>query len=305
MALTNFPNGVSSFGMPLIGMTTGSIFFVHHTGSNGNSGTDRDNPFSTIDYAIGQCTNNKGDIIFVMPGHTEAITGASEINLDVAGVSLIGLGSGLDMPQVDYTHASGEVSISAANVTIQNMNFHANITDVLIGIEVAAAGDNFTIRGCRFDVEAANTDEFVSSIDIVAGANFGLIEDCFFDMAVGGAVAAIHLNGACTDLTILRNNIKGDYSTACITGSTTLSTNIDIGYNVMLNGIGSDIGEEPCIELVTDSDGTIYNNYCGCNLTTKAAAIVSTKSLLFENYYNEDVSGAGTGGIIGTASGND
>ena len=78
MGLTNFPNGISSFGVPVLGggaiTTTGSIFFVDSvTGSNGNSGADSDHPFATIDYAIGKCTANKGDHILVMPGHNEAI----------------------------------------------------------------------------------------------------------------------------------------------------------------------------------------------------------------------------------------
>jgi len=306
MALTNFPNGASSFGMPLIGLTTGNVFFVHNaSGSNSNTGTDADNPFADIDYAIGQCTASNGDIIFAMPGHYEAVIGASDILFDVAGVTLIGLGSGTDMPQIDYTLAAGEVHISATSVTIQNINFHANVTDVLIGIETAATADNFTIRGCKFDVETTTTDEFTYCIDIVAGCNFGLIEDCFFDMGLGGATGAIHLNGTSTDLTVLGNSIKGDYGTACIVGSTGASTNIDIGNNILVNGSGTNLNGEPCIELNGNSTGSIWNNYVVCNVGTVAASIVSALSLLYENYYNEDISSSGTGVVVGTASGDD
>ena len=100
MGLTKFPNGISSMGMPVIGgaySTTGSVFFVDsNTGSNGNSGADKDHPFADIDYAIGRCTASKGDIIFVMPGHSE--TAATQITCDVAGVSIIGLGRGGNNP---------------------------------------------------------------------------------------------------------------------------------------------------------------------------------------------------------------
>jgi hypothetical protein len=51
MGTTNFPGGVTSFGVPVLGggyavpATTGNYFFVDsNTGSNGNSGKDKDHP---------------------------------------------------------------------------------------------------------------------------------------------------------------------------------------------------------------------------------------------------------------------
>lgn len=56
-------------------LTTGSIFFVHSgTGVNAlGGGRNPDAPLATLDYAIGLCTANKGDMIFVMPGHAETL----------------------------------------------------------------------------------------------------------------------------------------------------------------------------------------------------------------------------------------
>ena len=48
--------------------------------------------------------------------------------------------------------------------------------------------------------------------------------------------------------------------------------------------------------------GILELNRIVCNIATKAASIVADKCMLFENYYNEDVGGGATGGIIGTAS---
>ena len=107
-------------------------------------------------------------------------------------------------------------------------------------------------------------------------------------------------------LTIRGNVMRGDYSIGNIIGSTTLSTNLDIDGNLLENGDGSNLNAQPCIDLVgVSSTGTIRNNYLVCNLSTKGAAIVAANCLLFENYYNEDVSSSGTGGIIGTASADD
>jgi len=61
MGLTQFPNGISSFGIPVIGgsqipVTTGTYFFVDDSGSNANDGLDPDHPVATIEYAFGLCT---------------------------------------------------------------------------------------------------------------------------------------------------------------------------------------------------------------------------------------------------------
>ena len=299
MSVTNFPNGVSSFGMPMIGMTTGSVFFVDDSGSNGNSGADADNPFADIDYAIGRCTASKGDVIFVMPGHYEAITGAAAIDADVAGISIIGLGRGLDQPQISFGHADAGFVIGAASVWIENINFQAAITGVLLGVSVEAAGDNFTIKNCRFDVATTTTDEFMSAIETAAGANNGVVEGCYIDMGLGGATQAVHLNGTSSGHQILNNHIMGAYSTANIAGSTGASTLIDIGYNILTNGSGTTLTTEPNIELNGNSTGNIYNNYCTCNEASDDTVIVADYALLYENYYNETISSAGTGVVFG------
>jgi hypothetical protein len=60
MPYTNFPKGITSFGVPVIGSgqiptTTGSYFFVDsNTGASGNDGSSPQNAISTIDAAVGR-----------------------------------------------------------------------------------------------------------------------------------------------------------------------------------------------------------------------------------------------------------
>ncbi len=67
MGLTAFPNGISSMGVPVVGPTTGNVFFVDSgSGTRADDtshGRDSTKPFSTVDFAIGQCTASNGDII--------------------------------------------------------------------------------------------------------------------------------------------------------------------------------------------------------------------------------------------------
>jgi hypothetical protein len=92
MALTtNFPNGFASGvtirGVPIIQTNPGKVFWVYNGtalqqgqrgGSNGNRGT-YDSPFASILGALANCVANRGDIIFVKPGHAETITTAAQL----------------------------------------------------------------------------------------------------------------------------------------------------------------------------------------------------------------------------------
>lgn len=258
--------------------------------------------FSTIDAAIGQCTANAGDVILVAPGHSETITG-TDITVDVAGVSVIGMGEGSLMPRIHHNHANAEISIAADNVTWQGIRHSADVTGVLIGIEIEDGVDHTTIRGCVFDTVADTTDEFIAAIHLVNDNTRTVIEGNICHQGLAGALAFVHMD-ADTAYTIIRGNyVTGDYSTACIVGDTTLSTNILIEDNLLVQGIGGNIGTEPGIELLTGTTGIIRRNDIVCNLATKAASIVADQCFYFENYYNEDVTG--TGGLIGTASADD
>ena len=132
--------------------------------------------------------------------------------------------------------------------------------------------------------------------------------DCQFRMGAAGAISAIYLDHDADYCRIIGNEVFGDYSTACIVSDTAASDHIIIQGNFLFNGtIGGNAGlnSEPCIELFPTTTGIIANNYCCCNLATMAASIVADDCYLFQNYYNEDESGAATGGVIGTASADD
>ncbi len=67
MSISNYPNGFASGlnvrGIPVLNTYGGDVYWVHSgTGSNGNKGSF-DRPFSTIDYAVGRCTADQGDIL--------------------------------------------------------------------------------------------------------------------------------------------------------------------------------------------------------------------------------------------------
>jgi len=84
--------GYSGYGLQLVQAalnTTGNIFYVDSGNSSAvdysGAGTSKTKPFKTVDYAIGQCTANNGDVIIVMPGHAESYTAADRVRCRCSG----------------------------------------------------------------------------------------------------------------------------------------------------------------------------------------------------------------------------
>lgn len=304
MGVTKFPKGISGRGgVEIMGNTrsdiaVGNVFWVdsgHADASDSTDwGTDITQPFATLDYAVGRCTASNGDVIYVLPGHAENIAAADGVDFDVAGISVIGVGSGTDRPTFTYTAGAGEISVGADNVLIENIVFNASVDSVLIGIDIEDGVDYCTIRNCQFGVDTVTTDEFDISIRLTNNNTGCVIENCIFDMDIADAVAAIKLD-ADTDRTIIRNCVFwGDYSTACIQGDTTLSRELLIQGNILSNGDTDDINAQPVIELLTGTTGIISDNYIMCNVASDDASVVGDKMVHFNNWYSETID-AGVG----------
>lgn len=85
MVTTNFPDGVSSFGVPLIGglggiPLTGNWYFLDPAnGSNGNDGLSPQTAFSTLAFAYSKTRDGKNDVIVLIgDGSTAATARLSE-----------------------------------------------------------------------------------------------------------------------------------------------------------------------------------------------------------------------------------
>jgi hypothetical protein len=254
MPVSNFPNGfadgISVRGLPLLSAYPGKVFWVSSSGgSDGNKGTF-DRPFGTIDYAVGQCTAGRGDIIAVKAGHTETVTAAGGLALDVAGIALVGLGTGSSRPTVNFTTAVGaDMNVDAANITIVNFLFTGGI-DALTGpIDVNAA--DFALLNSEWrDVTGQATDVIVAD----ANADRLLIDGWYHNgAAAAGGASAIALTGM--DNPEIRNfKIVGNFSTSAIDCRTTAVVDLDIHDGYIWTKNAADL----CIkDTITGSTGKI------------------------------------------------
>jgi hypothetical protein len=231
--LNTYPNGINNLlirNIPVTMAHPGKIFWVDGSsttpvdgavgGQDGNPGTFT-RPFATIDYAIGNCVASRGDIIMVKPGHTETISAAGGVTMDVAGVAILGLGQGSLRPTINFTATDSTFLMSAANCLIHNLLFTGGIDAVVSPIVVSAA-DN-VINQCELrDVTGQMTDGILTT----AGATrLKILNHVHDGAAAAGTNAGIAIVGG-DGIEITIDKMDGNFAVGGIDVRTTATTDL-------------------------------------------------------------------------------
>lgn len=308
MPMSNYPNGFANGlaikNTPIEIPHPGKVFWVNNStvlpdggigGSDGNPGTYL-KPFSTLDYAIGQCKANRGDVIYIMPGYTQSMTAADAVDVDVAGVRIIGLGQGTKRAKFTYDNSAGEFVLGADNVSIENLWFVPSVTSITHAVDVETLCDDVQILNCRFgDAEAAGVDEFLSTIDVAVTCLRPVIRGCTIDMGEAGAATGIKIVTP-QSATITDNMIVGDYSTSNIAFITGAGVGPQmVARNVLINGVTSGLNTVAAITQVASTELNLWDNLIGSDVATFALMITNyDKGLNLGNRYTDDNGGAVT-----------
>lgn len=278
MPLTNFPNGVSSYGVPVMGgggglpPTTGKYLFVDSvTGNAGNTGLRPDDALATIDAAIGLCTASKGDVIVVMPGHAETISGAAGIAADVAGISIIGLGNGNNRPTLTFSATTSTFAVSAANVYIANLRVTSSVDEMVKMFHITAA--HCTLDGIEhFETASAQTIQFVLTN---ASADYLTIKNCYCYQANAANSAQLWIQLVGPDnVRILDNTFilaLQNGATSAVINATTAAVNCHIARNTILQTGGTT--QVSAILLTASSTGFVHDNRVAAAVTTLAGTV--------------------------------
>lgn len=274
------------------------VFYVDSGRGTSGDGTSWNRAFITLDeaFATGKATASRGDFVLVAPGHAETLTGADAADVDIIGVTIIGLGNGSLKPTFTLQVIADEFVIGADNVSISNLKFTTSSSDVTSVIDIQDSVDFAVVDGCEF-VTSTTTGAPVNFINLVNNNTGCVITNCTFDSQVTTTSESAIMMDADTNQTVISNNlIQGDYTVACIEGDTALSTEILIKGNLLVVGSSDSIIAQPAIDLLTGTTGYICDNYLVCNVATVAAAMETADTvMLFNNWYNEDVGSAAAG----------
>jgi len=232
----------------------GDIFFVDSGNSDASDtagfGKNPDAPFATLDYAVGKCTASNGDVIYLMPGHAETIIAEDGVDIDVAGITVIGLGKGAARPTFTFTTAvTADFKLAAASTHVENLVFLGGIDDTTGVVEISAA--DCKLIDCEYrDVTGEATDAIITT----ASANRLLIDGLRYIGAAGaGTNAGIALIGA-NDLVIRNFQMYGNFAVGAIDFRTTKSERVWIHSGHIWTENSADIA---IVDTISASTGHI------------------------------------------------
>jgi len=266
------PHGVSNLKLDVFSsvLESGEIFYVNNSGvgpvgmgtaADTNLGTSPILPLSTIAGALDKCVADRGDKIVVMPGHSETLT--AQLDFDVAGVSIIGVGNGLLRPKLIVNGAVDMIDVSAANMRLENFQMEITTTDAATAfVNIDAAG--FHMKDIRM-VPSATSVNVVDCVVLTANADDCVIEDLLILNKVVAVVSFIHFEGACSNVVLRNVTAFGDTTTGGIID--TAKVDYLIMENVKIATVGS---TQPAASLGSNPEGMAVNCYFAGTSTTLA-----------------------------------
>lgn len=247
--------------------------------------------FTTISAAEAACVANRGDMIIVLPGHTENVTAAGSIKLDVAGISVVGIGSGSLRPKLTFTTVNtADIDVDAANITVENFVFDLTGVDALAA-PIDVNSTDFTIKNCTF-ITATSTNQATLAILTDANASgLKVFNSRFFGSADAGTATAIRIVGG-NEHEIRNNLFIGNYTTSlgAIENNTTACLRVIIEGNYIINATAS---STKAMVFASGSTGIIANNRMQI-LSGTAPITGAAMSWVGANYYAATIATAGT-----------
>lgn len=177
MPLTNYQNGISSFGLPVYGtalngqLVVGPAIFVDTVnGTDAGPGTSPNGtgPYKTLTYALTQAVANQ--FIFVLASSAITVSSATGLAVSTAGVQIIAQGNGNARPTITLNTANtATIAVSAANVTFQNFIIVANFLSIAAAFTLTTA-KGFTLIANDFR-ETSNVLNFLNIVKSTGAAN--------------------------------------------------------------------------------------------------------------------------------------
>lgn len=230
----------------------------------------------------------RGDVILVLPGHTETITGAAGVSISKSGLSIIGLGNGSARPTYTFTTAVGaSFDVSGANTLIQNIRFVCGIDNQTAINNVTAA--DVTFDSCEWILSNGTVGAAVCVLTAATADRLKVINSRFTGPAInaGTTCAACIQHESGVDYVIQNNYFTGKMTQAIKNVATVLRGLID--NNRFVIGTGT-----VAITMAAASTPFITNNRI--NVPSGTAPVVAAAGFVAGNAYS-----AAAGVTAGTA----
>lgn len=219
---TNFPNGVTSFGVPVMGAglpsTFGQVWFVdYRNGSDDNNGKSTDRAFKTLSKAYDKAVTNRNDVIAIDGDSTVVET--AMITWAKNRIHVVGLngpaghfGQGAKV-QIGITTVATDIAllkVTGVRNTFSNVKFISNNTKTESLYTVADNGEYTRYFNCEFykstDLDDAGASELLLNGD----------SSMFYNCTLGSTAnitGDIRANVLCTNVL---GNLRDCYFENCL-----------------------------------------------------------------------------------------
>jgi hypothetical protein len=205
MTLTAYPNGVSSFGAPVLpgGLLPvgGNVYFLDPTnGADGNLGTSPEEAVKTLTKAYALCTDGNDDIVFYMAG-TSSISLAAEFLWAKSYTHLIGLGAPTMTGMRSRIFATAGnldldplITISGSGCIWKNIRVFHGVDDAEALVAVSVTGNYNYVESCHFagGGHATNAVDGATSLLLNAGSE-NTFNHCAFGITTVDAATGVRV----------------------------------------------------------------------------------------------------------------
>lgn len=261
---------------------------------------------STLAAGLARCRAGKGDVVFVLPGHTETVSATTGLDNLVSGTQIIGcanFGSGL-MPTFTFSGTTNTAvwTVDDANVRISGLRIECTGADSMdTPVIWTGAGGSFDSNFVNLGSDTTHDCDVFLTVGTGAD-NMQVVGNKMKSLSTAVNTNAILVSGTAVEgVTIAYNYIRTTLSSATggVIAVTSVATNLDINNNVMRNfvedGVGIRISDVAMTGMIydnsfggTDAGGTVAN-------ALKCVSFAGTSHLLrcFRNLATDEDSGSG------------
>ncbi len=189
--LTNFPQGISSFGVPVFGSvpaTFGNVWFVDYgAGSDGNDGKSTTTALKTLSAAYALAVSNNDDMILVRGNSTvvdSPILWAKNrihvIGIDGAPGRMLQQGAKISSTTAGAT--SYVLKVTGVRNSFVNLKFIQNSAVATALTVLEEGGEGSYYQGCSFVFGVADNLDLTTAHEVLAGSDSATFVGCTFGL---------------------------------------------------------------------------------------------------------------------------
>lgn len=324
-SITNFPNGVSSFGIPVLGGAgipfTGNYFFVKpHSGSDAQNGSTPETAFKTLAFALAQCTAGNNDVVYLVAESNTAAntTDYQSANLDwnKDATHLIGINNGSFLgqrsriaPLSTVTAFANLFTLSANNCFVANIELYQGAmatNPTAASTCMTVSGQRNRIVNCQISGIGDTTLDDAGSNSLTLSGSENLFQHCYIGLDTvlrATSVTEVILSG-----TPARNVFENCQFETYTSGSTFKMITVPTGADRFVKFLNCEIHAVQNITSAVAPTGAI-------GITTMNGSVLMQGCYLYgfaqyvtaDNAYVQMLSfnGVATGHLVGIAQGVD